>query len=95
MDAEKEILRVKAHEKQISTISQSRCLSGNTNSSVDRDGNPIGKPVRTKHNKHQRQMYNNCWRARKAQQKAQTSQNNQNNKNNAPAAMVNAIKTDQ
>ena len=58
MDAEKEILRVKAHEKQISTISQSRGPSSNANSSVDQNGNPVGKPVKTKHNKHQCQLYN-------------------------------------
>ena len=79
---------MKAHEKQIYTITHNR---GNANSAVDQDGNPTGKPVRTKHNKCQHQMYNKRRRARKAQ----TNQNKQNNKNNAPAATVIAVKTDQ
>ena len=40
MDAEKEILRIKAHEKQISSVTHSRGPLCNANSSVDRDGNP-------------------------------------------------------
>merc|ERR1711989_289557 len=46
MDAKKEILRVKAHKKQISSISQSRGPSHNASSSVDRDSNPTGKLVK-------------------------------------------------
>ena len=53
---------------------------------VDGDGNPRGKTVRTRHNKCQRELYNKCKKAKKAQQAKQTGQNNNNNNNKAPAA---------
>ena len=45
MDAEKEIIRVKAHEKQISTITHNRGPSGTMSWAVDQDGIPTGKPA--------------------------------------------------
>ena len=51
---------------------------------VDGDGNPRGKTVRSRHNKRQRELYNKRKKAKKVQQAKQTGQNNNNN-NKAPA----------
>ena len=81
-DTKKEILRIKAHKKQISSVSHTRGQSGNATGTVDRDGNPRGKSVRTRHNKCQNELYNKRKKAKKAQQVKQ----NNNNNNMAPAA---------
>ena len=74
-DTEKEILRIRAHEKQISSVSQSKGQSGNATGSVEGDGNPRGKTVRSKHKKRQRELYNKHKKAKKAQQAKQTINN--------------------
>ena len=76
-DTEKEILRIKAHEKQLSSVSQSKGQSDSaTAGSVDGDGNPKSKLVRSRHNKRQRELYNKRKKAKKAQQVQQTANNN-------------------
>ena len=86
MDAEKEILRIKAHEKQISSVTQSRGPPRNANSSADQDGYPTELTTRTKRNKRQRQLYNKRRRAKKAQLKAQNNQ--KQNASQAPAMVT-------
>ena len=86
-DTEKEILRIKAHERQISSVSLNKGQSGSTTAgSVDGDGNPKSKLVRSRHNKCQHELYNKHKKAKKAQLAKQTVNNNNNNNNKAPAA---------
>ena len=90
MDAEKEILRIKAHEKQLSSVSQNRNPSRNANSSANQDGNPTELSAKTKCNRRQCQLYNKRRKAKKVQQKAQINQ-----KQNASQAPAMVIKSDQ
>ena len=83
MDAEKDILKVKAHEKLLLAGNQARGPSGNVNSAAGQNGVPNELSSKTKHNRHQRQLYNKRRKAKKVQQ---TAQNNQ--KGQAPAMTV-------
>ena len=56
MNAEKEILRIKAHEKQLSSVSQSWNPSHKGKSSANQDGNPTELSAKTKCNRRQRQL---------------------------------------
>ena len=56
-DTEKEILRIKAHEKQLSTVSQNKSRQGSAAGNVDGDRNPMAKSSRSRHNKRQHEMY--------------------------------------
>ena len=93
MDAEKEILRIKAHEKQISSVTQSRGPPRNASSAAYQDGNLTELSAKTKCNKRQRQLYNKRRKAKKAQQKAQINQK-QNANSQAPAPAGTTIKSD-
>ena len=73
VDAEKEILKIKAHEKLLSSGTMNRGPWRNTNSSVDQNGIPIELSARTKRNRRQRQLYNKHRKAKKAQQSAQNN----------------------
>ena len=66
---EKEILRIKAHEKQLSLVSPNKgqCNSA-TARTVGGDGNTKSKLARSRHNKRQRELYQKRKKARKAQQ---------------------------
>ena len=79
-EAEKDILKIKTHKKQLLGIS-SGTPSRNENSSANQDGSPIGGQAKTKRNKHQRHLYKKQQKARRAQQKTQ----NQPKANAAPA----------
>ena len=58
-DTEKEILRIKAHEKQLSLVSLNKGQSGDASAgSAGGDGNPKSKTARSRHNKCQRELYN-------------------------------------
>ena len=92
MDAEKEILRIKAHEKLLYSGSTSRVLLRNANSSANQDGPPTELSAKTKRNRCQGQLYNKRRKAKKAQQKAQINQKQNANNSQAPAT---AIKSDQ
>ena len=68
-DTEKEILRMKGHEKQLSSVSQSKGNSGSASArNIGGDGNPKSKSARSRHNKCQRELYQKQKKARKAQQ---------------------------
>ena len=83
MDAEKDILKVKAHEKLLLAGNQARGPWGNANSTAGQNGVPNELSSKTKCNRRQRALYNKCRRAKKAQQ---TAQNNQ--KGQAPAVVT-------
>ena len=65
-EAEKDILKIKSHEKQL-LGSSGRASSRNESSSANQDGSPIGGSAKTKCNKHQCLLYKNQQKARKAQ----------------------------
>ena len=68
-DTEKEILKIKAHEKQLSLVSQSKGQSGSaTARSAGGDGTPQSKSARSRHNKRQRELYQKQKKAWKVQQ---------------------------
>ena len=54
-DAEKDIIKIKAHEKLL--ISANRVPLRNENSSANQDGSLVGGSAKTKCNKCQRQLY--------------------------------------
>ena len=83
MDAEKDILKVKAHEKQLLAGNQARGPSGNTNSAAGQNDVPNELSTKTKRNRCQRALYNKCKKAQKAQQSAQNKPKGQ-----APAVTV-------
>ena len=83
MDAEKGILKVKAHEKLLLAGNQARGPSGNANSAAGQNGVPNELSSKTKRNRCQHALYNKHRRAKKVQQ---TAQNNQ--KGQAPAVTV-------
>ena len=83
MDAEKDILKVKAHEKLILQGNPARGPSGNANSAAGQDGVPNQLSSKTKRNRRQRTLYNKRKKAKKAQQAAQNNQKGQ-----APAVTV-------
>ena len=83
MDAEKDILKVKAHEKLLLAGNQARGPSGNANSAAGQNGVPNELSSKTKCNRRQRQLYNKRRKAKKAQQAAQNNQKGQ-----APAVTV-------
>ena len=57
-DTEKEILRIKAHQKQLSLVSQSKGNSGSTSArNFGGDINLKGKSTRSRHNKGQQELY--------------------------------------
>ena len=74
-DTEKEILRIKAHVKQLSTVSQNKGRQGSAAGNNDGDGNPMAKSSRSRHNKRQCKMYNKRKEAKKAQQAKKTAAN--------------------
>ena len=86
MDAEKEILKMKAHKKLLSSGTTSRGPSRNANSSVDQNGIPIELSARTKHKRRQCQLNNKRRKAKKGQQKAQNNQ--KQNASQAPAVVT-------
>ena len=80
-DTEKEILKIKAHEKQLSVVSQNRGHQvGAPGNNLDGEGNPTAQSARSRNNNHCRQLYNKRRKAKKAQQVKQNAQNK------APAA---------
>ena len=83
MDAEKDILKVKAHEKLLLQGNQARGPSGNANSAAGQNGVPNELSSKTKCNRCQHALYNKCKRAKKAQQSVQNNQKGQ-----APAVTV-------
>ena len=83
MDAKKDILKVKAHEKLLLAGNQARGPSGNANSTAGQNGVPNELSNKTKRNRCQRAHYNKRKRAKKAQQLAQNNQKGQ-----APAVTV-------
>ena len=83
MDAEKDILKVKAHEKLILQGNPARGPSGNANSAAGQNGVPNKLSSKTKHNRRQCALYNKFKRAKKVQQSAQNNQKGQ-----APAVTV-------
>ena len=75
-ETQKDILSLKAHEKQLSSVLPNKGHPGSpTAGSVDGDGNPKGKLVRSRH-KHQCELYNRQKKAKKVQQTKQTANNN-------------------
>ena len=90
MDAEKGILRIKAHKRLLSSGPTSRVPSRNANSSANQDGPPTKLSAKTKPNRRWRQLYNKRRKAKKAQQKVQI-----NKKQNASQAPATVIKSDQ
>ena len=56
MDAEKDILKIKAHEKLLGAAS--RAPPCKENSSTNQDGSPNELSSKTKRNRRQRQLYN-------------------------------------
>ena len=89
MDAEKKILRIKAHKQLLSWVPLSRVPLRNANSSANQDGPPTELSAKTKCNKRQYQLYNKRRKAKKVQQKAQINQ-----KQNASQAPATVIKSD-
>ena len=87
MDAEKDILKIKAHKKLLG--STGRDPPHNGNSSANQDGSPNELSAKTKRNRRQRQLYNKRRKNKKAQQKAQINQ-----KQNASQAPATVIKSD-
>ena len=83
MDAEKDILKVKAHEKLLLAGNQARGPSGNANSTAGQNGVPNELSNKTKCNRCQHALYNKHMKAKKAQQSAQNNQKGQ-----APAMLV-------
>ena len=52
LDTEKDILKAKAHEKSLASVSQSKAQSGSTSTrSTGGDGPPQSKSKRSRHNK--------------------------------------------
>ena len=70
-DAEKDILKIKTHEKLLAGFSSNRAPLRNENGSAAQDGNSSGGLPRSRRNKCQHQLY-------KKQQKAKKAQNKQN-----------------
>ena len=91
MDAKKEILRIKAHERLLSSGPMSRVPPRNVNSSANQDGSPTEVLAQTKRNRHQCQLYNKGRKAKRVHQKAQINQKQNVNISQAPAT---AIKSD-
>ena len=57
-ETEKEILHLKAREKQLSSVSQSKGKSGSTSAGISGgDGDPVSKSARSRYNKCQRELY--------------------------------------
>ena len=68
-------------------VSQNRGRQGGAaRNNLDKDGNPIAKSSRSRHNKRQCEMYNKQKKAKKVQQVKQTPQNK------APAAAATPAK---
>ena len=87
-EAEKDILKIKSHEKQLAGIYSNRTPSRYENSSTTQDGSSIGDSTKTKRNKRQRMLYKKQQKAKKAQLKTQ----NQPKANATPAPAQ--VKTD-
>ena len=83
MDAQKDILKVKAHEKLLLQGNQARGPSGNANSAAGQNGVPNELSSKTKCNRCQHVLYNKHKRAQKAQQAVQNKPKGQ-----APAVTV-------
>ena len=65
-DTKKKILRIKAHKKQLSSVSQNKGQSGSASArSIGGDGNPKIKLARSRH-KRQRELYQKRKKATKA-----------------------------
>ena len=86
MDAEKDILKIKAHERLLLSGNQTKGPSGNANSTTGQNGVPNELSSKTKCNRRQHQLYNKCRKAKKAQQKVQINQ--EQNASQAPAMVV-------
>ena len=69
LDTEKDILKVKAHDKLLSLVS-GKGPAGGGSSSTD-EGLSQSKSSRSRHNKKQCQLYQKCRKAKKAEQKKQ------------------------
>ena len=91
MDAEKDILKIKAHEKLLGAAS--RAPLRKENSSANQDGSPNELLSKTKHNRRQRQLYNKWWKAKKAQEK-QKAQNQPKANTTAATAPPPVVKPD-
>ena len=90
MDAEKDILKMKAHEKLLLSGNHNKGPSSNATSTADQNGVPNKLSSKTKHNRCQRHLYNKRPKAKKVQQKAQNQP-----KANATTAPAPVVKTDQ
>ena len=88
MDAEMDILKIKAHEKILG--SSGKAPLRNANSSTKQDGSLNELSAKTKCKRRQRHMYNNRHLGKKAQQKAQNQL-----KANATIDPAPVFKTDQ
>ena len=64
-EAEKDILKIKSHEKQLAGVSSNRAPSHYENGSAAQDGYPSGGPPKSKRNKRQRQLYKSDRRLRR------------------------------
>ena len=74
-ETEKVILHLKAHERQLSSVSQSKGNSGSASArSVGGDGNPLSKSARSRHNRHQHELYQKHKKAKKAKQAKQANE---------------------
>ena len=69
MDTEKDILKVKVHDKLLSSVSGKGPAGGGSSSSDG--GPPQSKSSRSKHNKKQRHLYQKRWKAKKVEQRKQ------------------------
>ena len=87
MDAEKDILKIKAHEKLL--VSSGSAPPRSANSSTNQDGSPNELSAKTKCNRRQRHLYAKRQKAKRANQKAQNQP-----KVNATTDPAPVIKTD-
>ena len=68
-DAEKDIIKIKAHEKLLAGMPSSRASLRNENSLAAQNGNSSKGPSSSRRNKKQRQLYKKRQKAKKAQNK--------------------------
>ena len=71
MDAEKDILKITAHEKLLGAAAR---FPPKGNNSAAKNGSPDAVSAKTKRNRHQHQMYQKRQKAKKATEKQQQNQ---------------------
>jgi len=77
MDVEKDILKMKAHEKLIIQGNAASSPQGNGSSTAAHDSGPLQLSSKTKRNRRQRVLYQKRKKAQKAQQPAPSNPANQ------------------